>query len=84
MRFVLTALVTMQAVPAFAGNSVTYPVAIPQECVVLAQREGVPTLIENRFQAARARVKLARLKNGDPLVSECKAAVDRAKVAAGY
>ncbi len=84
MRYILAVIATIQVVPAFAGNSIPYPVSIPQECMELAQREGVPTLIENEYQAAKARVRLARMKNSDPRVSGCKAAVDRARVAAGY
>ena len=59
-----------------------YPVTIPQECFELAQREGVPTVIENKYQAAKARLKLASMKNSDHLVRECRAAVARAKRAA--
>jgi hypothetical protein len=29
--------------------------------------EGVPVVIENRYQAAKARLKLARLKDSEPL-----------------
>jgi hypothetical protein len=60
---------------------VTYPVPVPQECAELAQREGVPLMIENRYQAMKARYKLARLSDHDPLVRQCRAAVARAKKA---
>jgi hypothetical protein len=66
--------------PALA--KVTYPVAVPQECVELARREGVPLMIENRYQAVKARYKLARLNGHDPLVRLCREAVARAKKAA--
>jgi hypothetical protein len=64
-----------------SAGSVSFPVYIPEECVVLAQREGVPTVIENRYQAVKARVKLARLSSNEPMVEECRAAVKRAEIA---
>ena len=54
-----------------------FPVSIPQECVELAQREGVPVVMENRYQATKAKLKLARLSGRDPLVRECRSAVQR-------
>lgn len=54
-----------------------FPVSVPQECVALAYREGVPTVIENRYQAAKAKLKLYRLSTRDPLVRGCRQAVDR-------
>ena len=59
----------------------TFPVSIPQECVELAQREGVPVVMESKYQAAKAKLKLARMSNRDPLVRECRAAVIRAQQA---
>ena len=46
-----------------------------------ARREGVPVVIENKLQATRARIKLARLSASDPLVRECRAAVERQRAA---
>jgi hypothetical protein len=46
--------------------------------VALAQREGYPTVIVNRWEGVKARAKLARMKNSDPLVLQCKAAVSQA------
>jgi hypothetical protein len=77
--FVALAL-TMTNERAWAG-SVSFPVSVPPECFSLAQREGVPTMIENRYQAAKARLKLARLSGSDPMVNECRAAVRRAAAA---
>jgi hypothetical protein len=53
----------------------------------LAQREGVPTVIENKYQVGNgqieiARVKLAAMRNSDHLVAGCRAAVVRANKAA--
>ena len=59
------------------AEKVQYPISIPQECVELAQREGQPVIIESRLQALRARYKLARLSGKDPLVMQCRAAVER-------
>ena len=79
---VAVAIATIVNMPATAEVAVTFPVSIPQECVVLAQREGVPAVIANKYQAAKARLKLARLSGKDPLVVECRAAVERAKASA--
>jgi hypothetical protein len=79
MRGILIALTVAAATPAWA--KVTYPVAIPGECMVLAQREGVPTVINNRYEAAKAKYKLYRLSARDPLVHQCKDAVERARQA---
>jgi hypothetical protein len=61
-----------------AGEVIPYPVAIPEGCVALAQREGYPTLIVNRWEGVKARAKLAQMKNSDPLVHQCKDAVSQA------
>ena len=82
MRQLLTALAVFISSPVLAGVSVTFPVSIPLECVSLAQREGVPIVIENKYQATKARIKLARLSGRDPLVRECRAAVERQRAAA--
>ncbi len=82
MRIITAAAIAVSLnMPAKAEVTVTYPVSIPQECVELAQREGVPTVIENKYQAVKARLKLARLSGKDPLVQECRAAVERARKA---
>jgi hypothetical protein len=82
MRFFVAATSIFLSVPAAAEVTVKYPVTIPQECFELAQREGVPTVIENKIQAAKAKLKLASMKKSDHLVRECRAAVARAKEAA--
>lgn len=73
------ALMFVLSTPAMA--EVAFPVSIPQECVELASREGVPTVIENKYQAAKAKLKLYRLSNRDPMVRDCKQAVERMKAA---
>ena len=77
----MTALALLVSTPVMA-QGVTFPVTIPQECFELAQREGVPTVIENKMQATKAKLKLAQMKNSDHLVRECRAAVHRAQQAA--
>ena len=66
------------------AERVRFPVSIPQECFELAQREGVPTVMENRYQATEAKIRLYRLNGRDPLVRECREAVEQAKHAAQY
>lgn len=83
MRVIFTIFAVLVSTPAVAEVTVTFPVSIPQECVVLAQREGVPIVIENNYQATKAKIKLASLSGRDPLVRVCRAAVRRAKQAAG-
>jgi hypothetical protein len=38
-------------------------------------------MIESKFQAVKARIKLARLSDKDPMVRDCRAAVNRARQA---
>jgi hypothetical protein len=56
-----------------------YPMSVPGECYELAQREGVPVVISNRYEAAKAKVKLARLRDTDPMVHDCRQAVNRSR-----
>jgi len=80
MHLRIAALALVITTPVAAETQ--FPVTIPQECFELAQREGVPTVIENRMQATKAKLKLAQMKNSDHLVRECRAAVHRAQQAA--
>jgi hypothetical protein len=79
--FIILGLLCL-SLPAWAGAAVTFPVSIPQECVALAEREGVRVVIENKYEAAKARIKLTRLSGTDPLVRECRAAIARHRQAA--
>lgn len=45
------------------------------ECVELAIREGFPTDNLTKLQVAKAKVRLARLNQADPLVIQCKEAI---------
>lgn len=63
---------------AMAQSSLPYPVAIPMECLAVAQREGVPTVLRNDTQTRHARMRLAQLNDMDPSVRECRQAVRRA------
>jgi hypothetical protein len=62
---------------AAVAAAVRYPVSIPSECIELAQREGEPIVIEGKAQALRAKYKLYRLSSRDPLVRQCRDAVQR-------
>lgn len=78
MRFVPIALVLGLAAPAAAEQRISFPVSVPLECAQLAEREHVP-LVENRVQAPKAKYKLARLNDAEPLVARCKQAVARVR-----
>ena len=70
MRFTIVGVALLLAAdPAFAQFQV------PRECVELAAREGFPTDVHNKTQAARARVRLAQLSDRDPLVKQCHGAI---------
>jgi hypothetical protein len=74
---VISLLAVLVAGPAVAAD--LYPISVPGECYELAQREGVPVVISNRYEAAKAKVKLARLRDTDPMVHDCRNAVNRAR-----
>lgn len=54
-------------------------VYVPQECAQLALREGFPADEMTKVQAAKAKIRLLKLKDSDPIVRDCRAAVARAK-----
>lgn len=74
---IATAIVFAAVYPAQA--EIKYPMPIPSECYELAQREGVSTVINSKWEATKARLRLARMRSSDPLVRQCKEAVARAK-----
>jgi hypothetical protein len=78
MRLIFCVLVLSVCGP-LAAKSITYPVSVPMECMELAQREHVPTMIESRMQGLKAEYKLNRLNKSDPLVVQCRDAVARLK-----
>ena len=78
MRLLIGVAAVLASTPVVA-ETVKFPITIPQECFELAQREGVPTVIENKYQATKAQLKWAQMKNSDHLVRECRAAVHRAQ-----
>jgi hypothetical protein len=80
LKFALSVTLAVMA-PAPAMAKVTFPVSVPQECVELAQREGVPVVITSKYEATKAKFKLARLRARDPMVHECREAVERARQA---
>ena len=68
MRITSAAIALFFFAPGYAQLSISYPVSIPQECVDLAHRENVPVVIESKYQAAKALIKLSRMSDQDPLV----------------
>ena len=58
-----------------AIDDLTAQVPVPPECVQLAQREGFPTDVLSKLQLAKAKYRLYRLNQDDPLVWACRAAV---------
>ena len=66
------------AAPCSASEAIQYPLAIPEGCYALAEREGYPTMIANRWEGLKARAKLARMRDSDSLVHQCKDAVAQA------
>ncbi len=80
---VLAVLISIVVLAVFStivrAAEIQYPVSIPNECFELAQREGYPLVIENKMQSIRSRLKLASLSRRDPLVRQCREAVDRLK-----
>jgi hypothetical protein len=79
-RIPIALLIVMAASPAVAES--IFPIVVPGECYDLAQREGVPLVLANKYEAAKAKYKLARLRKGDPMVHECREAVARARTRA--
>jgi hypothetical protein len=81
MRLFAMAIGLSLSAPAAAQQGISFPVSVPPECAQLAEREHVPQVIENRFQAMKAKYKLARLNDAEPLVAQCKQAVSRLRAA---
>jgi hypothetical protein len=79
MRWLIATALLCGSVPAAAESA--FPVSVPTECLQLAEREHVPTVIENKYQALKANYKLAHLSSADPQVAQCKEAVNRLKAA---
>ena len=73
MRLFVAATLLLVANPALAQFQV------PGECTELASREGFPTDVLTKTQAAQARVRMARLSDRDPLVKQCRGAIRQAQ-----
>jgi hypothetical protein len=80
-RLFAAALFAIVSAPALAAGAALFPVSVPTECVALAEREHEPVVISNKVEALREKVKLARMSDSDPLVSQCKQAVARLQAA---
>lgn len=61
------------------AGDVSAQIAVPPGCVALAAREGFPTDSLTKIQFARARLRLARLNKTDPLVVQCREAIEVAR-----
>lgn len=72
-RFIVVALLIASAAAALAETPV------PPGCRALAEREGFPTDVLTQRQLAQAKVRMARLNRADPLVVECRAAIQSAQ-----
>jgi hypothetical protein len=70
---IVAAAILLSAGPTYAQFQV------PPGCIELAAREGFPTDTLTKIQAARARIRLARLSKRDPLVQQCRSAVQQAQ-----
>jgi hypothetical protein len=81
MRSLIAAFIVSLSQPLAAEPALVYPVSVPQECIQLAEREHVSVVIANRYQALKAEYKLGRLNRTDPIVAQCKDAVERLKAA---
>jgi hypothetical protein len=81
MRILIAAFVLSLSRPLAAEPAIVYPVSFPQECVQLADREHASSVIANRYQALKAEYKLSRLSKTDPMVTQCRDAVERLKAA---
>ena len=76
----LVTLALLISPPAVAKDM--FPISVPQECAALAVREGVGMVINNRYEAVKAKAKLFRLSARDPEVVQCRQAVKRMQDAA--
>ena len=73
MRLIIVAVAfPLAATPALAQFQV------PGECTELAAREGFPTSTLTKYQAAKARARMALLSDRDPLVKRCRGAIRQA------
>ena len=74
MRFTIFAATLL-----LATNPALAQFQVPGECTELAAREGFPTDVLTKSQAAQARVRMARLSDRDPLVKQCRGAIQHAQ-----
>ena len=73
MRLIIVAVAfPLAATPALAQFQV------PGECTELAAREGFPTSTLTKYQAVKARARMALLSDRDPLVKQCRGAIRQA------
>lgn len=75
MTRLVIALALLTGSPCLALE-ITYPVTVLPECVDLATREGFPLQMQ-RADVERAKRRMHQLGNRDPLVRECRAAINK-------
>ena len=80
MRITTTALLLVVSTPVMA-QGLSFPMAIPHECRMLAKREHVPYVIRGFGQAIQIKAKFESLNSSDPLVSRCHRGVQRVQEA---
>lgn len=74
---VIVVLFLFSSATGIHAAEIVYPVAIPSECVDLAERKGEPIVMENKRQALKTKARLWTLSNRERGVADCRAAVKR-------
>src|SRR3954470_20417467 len=79
IRNLIGALCTALICTGAVASQPEFPQSVPPACTALAERHGVPSLIENKTQARSAEAKLNALSVSEEGVHECRSAVARIK-----
>ena len=78
MRLMTAALALVVTTPRSRRRCPNFPFQFRRNASCLLEREGVPTVYENKYQATKAKIKLAGMSEADPLVRGVRRAVHRA------
>ena len=73
---ILIAMSAVSAGPAMAES--IFPISIPGECVELAQREGVPVMINSKYRSCESEIKVSSAQFSRPSCRPMSVAVERA------
>ena len=79
IRYLIGALCMALISTGAVASQPEFPQSVPSACTALAERHGVPSLIENKAQARAAEAKLNALSVSEEGVRECRTAVTRIK-----